>query len=455
MMEGFFSMAYKDLTGLRFGKLTVIGRAPDKIQPSGRRVIKWDCLCDCGNSTYVNWDYLNRTTIPCCSECGRKKAAKSRLIDITGQTFGDLLVIARAENKGTKAAWVCKCICGNETIVTAANLKSGNTTRCMKCRGKVIGKKKLNDLTGKQFGRWTVLHRDVDEKYLAGNAYWVCECQCGTVKSVHSRNLTSGKSLSCGCYRAENPSNAYDLTGQRFGRLKVVSISEKKRDSYRMWHCICDCGKEVDVRSCSLLNGDTVSCGCYHSERTSEALTHDLTGKKFGKLTVLERAIGEFGHAYWKCKCDCGNIVDAVDGYNLTQGFSMSCGCLNSKLETWVIQYLVENGYKSGVDFETQKNFKDDNLIGINGGLLSYDFCIWDNQNHLDKPIIKCLIECQGEQHYHAVELFGGEAQYQIQKKHDMLKEQYAQRLGVVLLEIPYTANSYEKVLDILKNNGI
>lgn len=36
----------------------------------------------------------------------------------------------------------------------------------------------------------------------------------------------------------------------------------------------------------------------------------NLIGKKFGKLTVLERAENATdGHAQWKCQCDCGNIV--------------------------------------------------------------------------------------------------------------------------------------------------
>lgn len=52
----------------------------------------------------------------------------------------------------------------------------------------------------------------------------------------------------------------------------------------------------------------------------------DLTGQRFGKLTVLERAPNIGKHTAWKCKCDCGNIV-VKEGTNLKQGHTKSCGC--------------------------------------------------------------------------------------------------------------------------------
>jgi hypothetical protein len=60
-------------------------------------------------------------------------------------------------------------------------------------------------------------------------------------------------------------SKAIDLTGQRFGRLTVVSRVENIKDR-TAWLCRCDCGKEKIVRGYSLRLGDTKSCGCYHGE---------------------------------------------------------------------------------------------------------------------------------------------------------------------------------------------
>jgi len=61
----------------------------------------------------------------------------------------------------------------------------------------------------------------------------------------------------------------------------------------------------------------------------------DLTGKKFGKLTVVERAdeyVSPSGqrHIRWLCKCDCGNNV-IVKGNSLKSDNTKSCGCLSSE----------------------------------------------------------------------------------------------------------------------------
>lgn len=53
-----------------------------------------------------------------------------RFIDLTGKRYGRLVVIERAKNKGSKTAWLCKCDCGNEKIVSGDKLKTGNTKSC-------------------------------------------------------------------------------------------------------------------------------------------------------------------------------------------------------------------------------------------------------------------------------------------------------------------------------------
>ena len=54
----------------------------------------------------------------------------------------------------------------------------------------------------------------------------------------------------------------------------------------------------------------------------------DLTGMKFGRLTVIEKAVNPHNNtdAYWKCKCDCGKIKN-ICGRSLRKGLTTSCGC--------------------------------------------------------------------------------------------------------------------------------
>ena len=61
----------------------------------------------------------------------------------------------------------------------------------------------------------------------------------------------------------------------------------------------------------------------------------DLTGQKFGRLTVVERGEnGKRGHARWWCQCDCGSKLKLIVGYSLINGCSKSCGCLDKELKS-------------------------------------------------------------------------------------------------------------------------
>lgn len=51
-------------------------------------------------------------------------------IDMTGQEFGRLTVLHRAPNQGKRTMWVCRCECGNETIVERGNLVGGRMKSC-------------------------------------------------------------------------------------------------------------------------------------------------------------------------------------------------------------------------------------------------------------------------------------------------------------------------------------
>jgi hypothetical protein len=57
-----------------------------------------------------------------------RKRPADLLIDLTGLTFGRLLVVERGT--GPRAKWVCRCECGNVVEVQGGNLRSGNTRSC-------------------------------------------------------------------------------------------------------------------------------------------------------------------------------------------------------------------------------------------------------------------------------------------------------------------------------------
>lgn len=62
----------------------------------------------------------------------------------------------------------------------------------------------------------------------------------------------------------------------------------------------------------------------------------DLTGRQFGRWTVVEFAFSKDNNRYWKCKCICGNEKNLKTGL-LNFGESRSCGCLHREISSQVV----------------------------------------------------------------------------------------------------------------------
>lgn len=115
-----------DLTGMRFGRLTVIKRAENVVQPSGETRIAWKCKCDCGAEIVARSIDLRTGKKKSCG-CYRREF---RVHDLTGQKFGRLTAIKPIENHGHGIEWLCKCDCGNETVVRCDGLVTGHASSC-------------------------------------------------------------------------------------------------------------------------------------------------------------------------------------------------------------------------------------------------------------------------------------------------------------------------------------
>ena len=128
----------EDLTGQRFGMLTVIGRNPEDYvyKCNGRKEPRWDCICDCQKdnpnpeiTTVMHHNLKNGH----CWNCGRHN--KNKFKDETGNRYGKLVVIMRAPDridaKGEKhTRFICKCDCGNYTEEDGHTLRIGHAKSC-------------------------------------------------------------------------------------------------------------------------------------------------------------------------------------------------------------------------------------------------------------------------------------------------------------------------------------
>jgi hypothetical protein len=114
--------------------------------------------------------------------------------------------------------------------------------------------------------------------------------------------------------------------------------------------------------------------------------------------------------------------------------------------ETYQSQYekavsqLLDN---KKIKYDKQKTFTG--LVGVGGNLLSYDFCIKLNDQLY-------LIECNGLQHYEAVDFFGGKQAFGRQQVHDYRKQKYAKEHNYPLLIIKCVNTTIDTVCNEVSN---
>lgn len=234
----------KDLTGQRFGKLTAVRPTEKRASTS----IIWECLCDCGNTTFVPGNNLRSGNTKSCGCLRKAEMAQRRAVDLVGQRFGKLTAVrSTEERRNGSVVWECRCDCGNAAYVMVDSLQNGKTKSC--------GCLATMDITGQRFGKLVAVKST--EKRQGSSIVWECICDCGNTIFVPGNNLRRGNTKSCGCL-----TTAVDLAGMRFGKLVAVRPIEERIRGYVVWECRCDCGNTAFVPTGNLRSGNTKSCGC-------------------------------------------------------------------------------------------------------------------------------------------------------------------------------------------------
>ena len=117
-----------------------------------------------------------------------------KLIDLTGERFGRLLVIERVQSQSKETRWKCLCDCGTYTEATSQNLKRGKVTSCGCYRRENSTLLKIKDITGQVFGHLTAECKVGNRGH---GTIWKCKCECGNYREVLIDKLTSGIVQSC------------------------------------------------------------------------------------------------------------------------------------------------------------------------------------------------------------------------------------------------------------------
>ena len=278
------------------------------------------------------------------------------------------------------------------------------------------------------------------ENHTGSRQYWLFQCSCGNkICKTFSAVSSNQKAPDCGHSRVEKRTSQY--IGKTYNNLTVIALDNeykelnhiKSLNSY--YKCQCKCGNFKTVRINALVSGEVKSCGCLKKEQDLQNLKHgitliDLTGKKFGMLTVQERVINpnDLNDSYWKCICECGREKIAR-GSSLRAGTTSSCGCkIMSKGEAIIKQILETNNITF---IFNEPWFKD--LYTTNNGIGRYDFILFNEKLQPYR-----LIEFDGIQHFKDVEYFNQSASLKDRQKNDEIKNKYAINHNIPLIRIPY-----------------
>lgn len=280
---------------------------------------------------------------------------------------------------------------------------------------------RAKDLSTQVFGKLHPLYRTISLKRPTAT-YWLCECECGNIKSYDAASLTAGRSKSCGCIQKIElkQKTEKDKIGTIINNWKILGRDPNK-DRNWLVECVCEKHTKKSMR----IDEMKASLGCPYCTSASNKLI-DLTNQKFGHWTVLAKGQVKGCHIMWLCECDCKNHTQReVDGWALKYGKSTSCGCQHfSKGEEKIKQILLENN----ISFETQKMFNTCKTSENNYG--KFDFFI-NNQY---------AIEYDGEQHFKVVDIGWNDPEKLARtQERDKIKNQWCKDNNIPLIRIPYT----------------
>ena len=129
----------------------------------------------------------------------------------------ETILLERTNTKrGKRSDYYCKFLCsfcGTKFYSTISSVSSGHCRSCG-CQQREaaiqLGKNKRYDLLGKRFGKLIVI-QDSNRRTKDRHAYWKCQCDCGNICEVSSRELLNGSTASCGCLRSKGEQKIQDI----------------------------------------------------------------------------------------------------------------------------------------------------------------------------------------------------------------------------------------------------
>lgn len=346
------------------------------------------------------------------------------------------------EYRGTHEKMIFKCKCGNNFETTFDKFKSRNKRQCNNCgKQKRIQKKKLPYDEVKNFIETESNSgcKLLSEEYIGAQSKLDLVCKCGRQFKTSFSNFKSANKRQCNdCGRKnigiqlrktnrEFIQEVFDLVGDEYKFLEEYTNSKAK---IKCRHNTC--GYIWGVTPNSFLRGSRCP-NCFGTHlKTQKQFEGEIYGLTKGEYTILGTYINT------NTKIGIRHNVCGYEYMVLPTNFlnqSQRCPqCAESKGEQAIRLYLERNN----INFQVEYSFED--LLGVRGGLLRFDFAIFGKDDS-----VQFLIEYDGEFHFKQQYDDDGFEDFQI---HDEYKNQYCKSNDIPLLRIPYWEfDSIEKTL--------
>lgn len=155
-------------------------------------------------------------------------------LDLTNHRFGRLVARAPAgRNASGKPLWLCLCDCGNQTVCTSNNLRSGRSTSCG-CKRTEKSLDRGEDLAGQRFNMLVARNfLGSDRVGAQARRIWECVCDCGSVVAVSAALLKRLEKFSCGCTPA---SRKHGMTNTPTYRIWSAMHDRCRNPANRFFH---------------------------------------------------------------------------------------------------------------------------------------------------------------------------------------------------------------------------
>lgn len=325
------------------------------------------------------------------------------------------------------------CDCGELDKKTIHNFKYGQ--RCRKC-----GEKKVTDKLRRDLKEIIQYFKDNDCEligdYKNANTPINFKCKCGKKDKKRIREFKEVPMCSeCGYKKALKTKKEKYNYAQKYKELYEAEGYEMLTPYIKATEDImvkCPEGHVVPSRPANFKTGFRCRECSGNQKKSIEEVRQYFENEGYQLISK------NYKDAFSKLNYICPSGHEEEMSWDNFRAGKRCPSCHDSKGEKRIEEYLIKKGY----NYQKQFRFKECKYKKP----LPFDFVIFENDK---KSEIDILIEFDGQQHFHAYEIFGGDEGLEYNQKRDQIKDQYCETNNIPLIRIPYwDFENIEEILD-------